>query len=166
MSFRLSLAVASALLAVAAPAAAKPKLAVGQPAPAFEAVTLEQQPFSLAAMKGQVVVLNYWATWCAPCKAEMPMLHRFYERHRQAGFAMIGITTEDSVPARMLKKLDGALAYPLATRAKGKPYAAIRSVPTSYVIDRRGVLRHIEVGAFDEAGFNAVILPLLAERAQ
>lgn len=92
------------------------------------------------------------------------MMNRFYRRFQKAGFAMIGVTTEDSVPAFKLKKLDAVLSYPLAARAKGKAYSAYDAVPTSYVIDRCGVLRHTQLGAFKEDEFNALILPLLAEK--
>lgn len=158
--------IAAILAAAPMSVAAKEKPVVGRPAPALTATTIDKQPFSLDALKGQVVVVNFWATWCAPCKAEMPMMDGFYKRYKQAGFEMIGITTRDSVPASGLKKLDAVLAYPLATRMQGKGYGAVKSVPTSYVIDRQGVLRHTQVGAFDEAEFNAVVLPLLAERAR
>ena len=161
MSCKLLTGFIAAGLAVASTSAdAKPK--VGQPAPALTATTIDTQPFSLEALKGHVVVVNFWATWCAPCKREMPMMDSFY---KQAGFEMIGITTMDSVPASGLKKLDAVLAYPLATRMNGRGYGAVKSVPTSYVIDRRGVIRHIQVGAFDDSEFNAAVLPLLAERA-
>ncbi|HZF43216.1 MAG TPA: TlpA disulfide reductase family protein [Sphingomonadaceae bacterium] len=153
------------LAAAAASSAPKDKLGVNQPAPAFSGRTFDKQDFTLGGLKGRVVVLNYWATWCAPCKAEMPMMDRFYRRHHASGFSMIGVTTEDSAPAFMLKKVDVALAYPLALRFKGSAYERTKSVPTSYVIDRRGVLRHIKVGAFAEDEFDALIMPLLAEKA-
>lgn len=160
----LALAFAALFLAPAA-AVAKGSPVVGKPAPPFTATTIDKLPFSLEAHRGKVVVLNYWATWCAPCKAEMPMMDVFYRRHQKAGFAMIGITTEGSVPIYKLKPLDAALAYPLAAKSKGGAYGKTDSVSTSYVIDRRGVLRHIQTGAFDEEEFDALLLPLLAERA-
>lgn len=152
------------LIVAAAPAAAKVK--VGQPAPAFTATTIDKQKLSLDNFKGQVLLLNLWATWCAPCKAEMPMIDRFYQRYNKAGFAAIGYTTEDSLPPYMLKKLDAVLSYPLAARFRGSTYGPLGGVPTSYVIDRKGVVRYAKSGSFDEAEFNALILPLLLEKAE
>ena len=164
MSFSSRLIVAAAVL-VAAPAMAAKKAKVGELASAFTATTIDKQKLWLEALTGRVVVLNYWATWCAPCKAEMPIMDRFYRRHKAAGFELIGITTEGSLPAYALKKLDAVLTYPLAARSKGPSYASFDSAPTSFVIDRRGVLREIKSESFDEDEFNALILPLLAETA-
>lgn len=158
-----AIACASVATLSAAPLHAAPKPVVGQPAPPFAVTTIDKQKISLESLRGQVVLLNYWATWCAPCKAEMPMMNRFHIRYKKAGFTMIGVTTEDSLPSYKLKKLDDALSYPLATRMKTRAYDGTGSVPASYVIDRLGVLRHIKVGAFDEDEFNALMLPLLAE---
>ena len=122
MSFRLKLACIALAVIAASPAASAPKnkTIVGQPAPPFAATTIDKQKFALDALRGKVVVINRWATWCAPCKAEMPMMDMFYRRHQKAGLAMIGITTEDSVPAFHLRKLDAVLSYPLATRARAR----------------------------------------------
>lgn len=158
------LALAASVL-IASPAAAAPKVKVGEPAPPFTATTIDKQKLSLDAFKGQVLLLNLWATWCVPCKAEMPMMDRFYKRYNKAGFAMIGYTTDDSLPPYMLKKLDAVLSYPLAARFKGSGYGALGGVPTSYVIDRKGVVRYAKAGAFNEAEFNALILPMLLEKA-
>jgi len=155
----------AALVLTAAPALADAKVKVGAPAPPFTATTIDKQKLSLDAFKGQVLLLNLWATWCVPCKAEMPMMDRFYQRYNKAGFAMIGYTTDDSLPPYMLKKLDAALSYPLAARFKGSGYGALGGVPTSYVIDRKGMVRYAKAGAFNEAEFNALILPMLLEKA-
>lgn len=158
-------ALAVAALAASTAVAGKP-IAVGQPAPSFTATTVDKQKLSIEGFKGQVLLLNLWATWCGPCKAEMPMMDRFYRRYNKAGFAMLGYTTEDSLPPAMLKKLDAVLAYPLAAKFKGSAYGVLGGVPTSYAIDRRGVVRYAKSGAFDESEFNALILPLLLEKAE
>lgn len=155
-------ALAAACVAVA-PVQAAPK--IGKPAPAFKATTMDQEEITLAALRGQVVVVNLWATWCGPCKREMPMMNSFYKRHKDKGFVILGVQTKDSVPAYKLKGVNEALAYPLAAKFRGGNYESLGGVPTTYVIDRKGVVRYAESGAFDAAEFNRLLLPLLAEPA-
>jgi cytochrome c biogenesis protein CcmG/thiol:disulfide interchange protein DsbE len=153
-------------IAAAAPAA-KPVVGatVGQPAPAATISTFDKRKIALADLRGKVVVLNFWATWCGPCKREMPMMSAFHHRYQDQGFEIFGVTTEDSLPPYMLKKLAAVLSYPLASRVSGNAYPILNGVPTSYVIDRSGNVRYAKAEAFDEADFAALILPLLREPA-
>jgi thiol-disulfide isomerase/thioredoxin len=127
--------------------------------------TYDKQKLKLRDLEGKVVVINWWATWCGPCKAEMPMMSAFHRRHKEEGFEIFGVTTEDSVPPRMLQRVSEALSYPLVLNFYGANYPILNGVPTSYVIDRHGIVRYAKAGAFDEAEFDAVILPLLHEPA-
>ena len=91
----------------------------------------------------------------------------YYRTHAAQGLAMIAVTTEDSLPKAMLRKLAAAMAIPLANhmRWQGRGYGPIGgAVPTSYVIDRAGTVRYAHAGAFDAASFAATIDPLLAEK--
>lgn len=136
---------------------------LGAPAPPFEVTTFDAQILTQAQLAGQVVVLNYWATWCAPCRAEMLVMDTYVRRHPRSGLSIFAIATEDSAPVFKLKPLAEALAFPLARRLKGRGYGLIAgAVPTSYVIDRDGLIRHARAGAFDTAGFDSLITPLLA----
>jgi peroxiredoxin len=142
------------------PALAAPR--IGQIAPNFEVTTLDGQTVTLAALRGQVVVLNFWATWCAPCKVELPLLDRFYRRRKSDGLAVLAVTTQDSLPLRTLKPVAKALAFPMVRSIRG-PYATMGAVPTNYVIDRSGVLRYARAGAFSEPDLDAILGPLLDE---
>jgi cytochrome c biogenesis protein CcmG, thiol:disulfide interchange protein DsbE len=138
---------------------------VGKPAHDFKLTTLEGQTVRLADLKGKVVVVNRWATWCTPCKAEMVAFENYMRAHPQSDLKIYAVTVELSVPSSKLKPLQGVLHYPLATGISGSAYRIMAGVPTSYVIDRAGVLRYAAAGAFDEASFGAFVEPLLAERA-
>jgi peroxiredoxin len=145
----------------AMPAAARPPI-VGQPAPPFEVTTFDGQKISLTDLRGQVVILNFWATWCTPCRQELPLLDTYYRLREDAGLRVVAVTTEDSAPLYMLKPLAAHLTMKLARHMRGN-YAPLEGVPTNYVIDRAGVLRYAKAEAFDLDSLNAVLVPLLSE---
>lgn len=161
---RFRTSIAAALMLIAAPgaayAAAKP--VVGAAAPDFELTLMDGSKVALADLKGQVVMLNFWATWCAPCREELPTLDAYYKVLRKNGLHVYAIMTEDSVPAYKLKALFNALTMPSARRIKG-PYSPLGAVPTNFVIDRAGKLRYAKAAAFDLDDLNALLVPLLNE---
>lgn len=159
---RLFLAPLTALLLLGA-APAKKTPTPGFAAPAFTLTTFDKRKVTLAEMKGKVVVINYWATWCAPCKAEMPMMHRYFKANQARGLEMFGVTTEDSVSKTQLKTVSALLSYPLSNRMTGNYGAIDNAVPSTYIIDRKGVVRHAKKGAYTEREFKAALDPLLAE---
>jgi thiol-disulfide isomerase/thioredoxin len=158
-------AIALAMLAMPGGAMAG-KAKVGEPAPSFQLTTYDKHKIKLADLQGKVVVINWWATWCGPCKAEMPMMSAFHQRYRNQGFEIFGVTTEDSVPPYQLKRVSEVLSYPLVLRFSGSTgYPILDGVPTSYVIDRHGIIRYAKAGAFSEQEMEQLILPLLREPA-
>jgi thiol-disulfide isomerase/thioredoxin len=155
----LRLLIATLALAPLAARAAEPK--VGMTAPNAQFTTVTGEKFDLASLRGQVVVINFWATWCGPCRQELPMLDAYYRTQKQHGLVVLAATTEDSLPEYQMKKLFAAMAITPLHRLRG-PYAPIRaSVPTNFVIDRAGVVRYAEPGAFSLDELNSVLVPLL-----
>jgi cytochrome c biogenesis protein CcmG/thiol:disulfide interchange protein DsbE len=137
---------------------------IGEAAPDFQVITLDGKKLTLADFKHQVLVINFWATWCKPCKQELPLLDRYYRLQEQAGLRVLAVTTEDSVPVSQLKGLAAALAIPMVRRFKGA-YGPLKGVPTNYVIDRDGILRYAQAGSFSLDDLNEILVPLLRTRA-
>jgi cytochrome c biogenesis protein CcmG/thiol:disulfide interchange protein DsbE len=136
----------------------------GEVAPPFKVTTFGGDTVSLEDLKGQVEVLNYWATWCAPCRVELPILNDYYRRHPRHDLKILAVTVEDSAPPSKLKLLAAQLNFPLIAKLSGKGYGRIKdAVPTSYVIDRAGIVRYAAAGAFTAESFENVVGPLLNE---
>jgi cytochrome c biogenesis protein CcmG, thiol:disulfide interchange protein DsbE len=159
---RVILVIAASAALFSAGIAAPREPPVDTAAPDFHVTTFDGSKFSLANFKGQVLVLNFWATWCAPCKKELPMLDAFYRLQKQAGLRVLAVTTDRSPPLSQLKALATALAIPVVRRFKGD-YGPLKGLPTNYVIDREGIVRYGKAGAFTLADMHAILEPLLRE---
>ncbi|WP_426258770.1 TlpA family protein disulfide reductase [Sphingomonas sp. DC1600-2] len=160
---KVALSGALALAAVALLGAGGPPK-VGDVAPPFELTLIDGSKVSSDALRGQVVVLNFWATWCGPCKKELPTLDTYYELQKTHGLKVFTIATEDSLPLFQLKKLFAVMHMPSARRIKGN-YPILSGVPTNYIIDRSGHVRYAKAAAFDLDSLNAELVPLLREPA-
>ena len=154
------MACAVLMAASAAPAAVK----VGERAPDFELTLIDGSKVRGSDLRGQVVVLNFWATWCGPCKIELPLLDTYYRLRKGNGLRVFAVATEDSLPVYKLKPLFAAMAIPSARRIKGS-FAAMGALPTNYIIDRAGVVRYAKPGAFDLDDLNGLLVPLLRDPA-
>ena len=151
------------MLACAGPATAK-RRAIGEPAPDAVLTLLDGTKLHLSDMRGQVVVLNFWATWCVPCRKELPLLDSYYNLQKQHGLRVYAVTTEGSVPNSQLKPLFKLLTIQ-PVRSIGGGYAPIGdAVPSNFIIDRAGKLRYARAGAFTLDELNAQLVPLLNEK--
>ena len=146
-------------------AAAQAGTDVGKAARDYTVTTMDNQKVTSAQLKGKVVVLNYWATWCTPCKAEMIAFEDYMRFHPNPDLKIFAVMTESDVPTSKLRPLAAVLHFPLATKLYGRGYGVKDGVPTSYIIDRAGVLRYAAAGAFSLQGFGEKVGPLLAEPA-
>jgi cytochrome c biogenesis protein CcmG/thiol:disulfide interchange protein DsbE len=135
---------------------------VGKPAPDFQIVTFDGTKVALSELKGQVVVLNFWATWCGPCKQEMPLLDAFYRGRSQFGLKMFAVATEDSLTPTQLMPVQKVVSFPMVKRFKGQ-YGNIKALPTNVIIDRQGIVRYARAGMFTLDSINRQLIPLLKE---
>ncbi len=120
---------------------------LGYLAPDFALPDLNGRMISLKALRGQPILLNFWATWCPPCRMEMPDLQRFYEQYGDQ-VAVIGINWSEDPPRvrRFLERYD--ITYPNALDRQGKAFVLYRltGVPTTFFIDEQGVIRGVWIG--------------------
>lgn len=133
---------------------------VGSVAPPMELTLVDGSKVNLADLRGKVVVLNFWATWCGPCKQELPLLDGYYRATQKHGLRVFAVTTEDSVPIAQLKRVFALMAIPAVRKLKG-PYEMLSGVPTNYVIDRGGRVVYAKAGAFELDDLNSILIPLL-----
>ncbi len=122
---------------------------VGASAPPLEGLVPVQgsAPLTLAGLRGKVVVLDFWASWCVVCRKTVPILNRWYERLEAQGVVVLGITTDPFATASRGISSFG-IRYPVAVDAEERASVAYgaSSLPTLYVLDRKGVVRAVEVG--------------------
>jgi peroxiredoxin len=135
------------------------------PAPELDLMDTDGNPVTLADYRGQVVLVNNWATWCPPCKAEMPELEAYYLAHRNTGFTIIGIDAGD--PAEEVKEfidLNG-ISFPMWLDPDGQALRAFMNngLPSSYVIDKTGTVRLAWTGGINQATLEKYVTPLLEE---
>jgi len=114
----------------------------GVPAPLFEAPDIFGKPHRLADYQGQVVLVNIWATWCGPCRKEMPKLDQLYREKKDQGFAVVGFSDEDQVVQRAFEERF-PVSYPLLLMSENVPslYRDIARYPAIFLIDRQGQLQ-------------------------
>ena len=120
----------------------------GQMAPAFTLKSLNDRNLSLHEHRGQVVMLNFWATWCGPCRQEMPALNALYEKYRDAGFVLFGINV-DADPdnaARMASRLKVTYPVLIDRDKKASMLYQVKAMPMTIIIDRDGKIRHVQKG--------------------
>ena len=139
------------------------------PAPGFQLSGRGGKSIDLSQFKGQVVMINFWATWCEPCRKEMPLLEDIYKKYKPMGFTLIGVNVEPKTgdPEGWLSKLPKPVTFPVAfdVDSKVSKLYKVKGMPTTVFIDRKGNVRevHISYKAGDENMYLSQIRSLLKE---
>lgn len=169
LSWRRAALCASALLALNGNASDEAGARVGAAAPELVVVQLDGRTFDLAKQRGKVVIVNFWATWCSPCRAEMPLLDSFYQRYRARGVELIGMSVDDAQDRAAVVRVMQQRSYPaaLAATAKANGFGPPLAVPMTWIVDRTGTVRaRLMAGsAVTEQTLTQAVVPLLPPAA-
>lgn len=154
----------ASLLCVEGCNSAAAEVALDHAAPPLVLTELNGDAFDLSQKHGKVVLVTYWATWCAPCKREMPILNSFYRRYRQRGLEVIGISADRPQDFAKMRKMSSAVAYPTATsdQISENGFGPPEGFPLTYVVDRNGVIRDKFIDVREQLLLD-VVLPLLPQ---
>lgn len=139
---------------------------VNFPTPELTLTDIQGFRRSLSDYRGQVVLVNLWATWCPPCKEEMPALQAFYERHAKNGFTIIAINDGDPEKDVIQFVKDYKLTFPVwldPTYIATEEAFNTRSLPTSFVIDRNGTIQLMWIGGISAEMLDKHVTPLILE---
>ena len=126
----------------------KPVATVGKPAPDFDTLDLDGKVWSLSKLKGKVVFVNFWATWCSPCREEMPSMQRLYTKLPKDKFEMIALFNNDKKPAVRNFVSQLGLTFPILSdehNFAGTKYG-LTGLPETFIVDKQGVIREKIIG--------------------
>jgi peroxiredoxin len=126
----------------------------GEEAPAYAAATLQGDTVSLASLRGSVVLLNFWATWCAPCRYETPYLQSLAEAHEAEGLRVVGVSMDTGDAGELIAEFveEYGVTYTILAdpQMRGMEIYQILGLPGTFLIDRDGTLRWMRYGPVDE----------------
>ena len=125
----------------------------GHPAPEFTLQTLEGDSLSLSDLRGKAVVLNFWATWCPPCQAEMPELQAAHDEYASGGLVVLGVNQAEDKATVQAFLDERNLTFPVAldSQYEASQRYQVNSLPSTFFIDRNGVIREIVIGQMNAA---------------
>jgi len=133
--------------------------AVGDTAPNFQTFTADGQQVELAELRGQTVLLNFWATWCGPCRIEMPEFQQAYEAYADEGFVIVAVNNQETSEQVNAFGEELGLTFPLAMDLRGsiQEIYGVRSYPSTYLIDENGVIIERHPGVLNVERIEAMI---------
>lgn len=134
--------------------------------PQFQYVSLRGEPLSTESLRGKVVLVNFWATWCLPCRVEMPALDAMHRRHADSGFVVVGLAV-DRVSTEQVRAFvaERGVSYPIAhvgPEAEAA-FGGVQGYPMSFLLDRTGRIRHRVIGPVAPVSLEPAVRRLLKE---
>ena len=139
---------------------------VGKPAPAFVLKNIKNKEVKLSDFKGKVCIVNFWATWCGPCRVEIPAFIALQSQYAHKGFSMIGISVDSGPEVVKTYANKNKINYPMlmADDAVKQNYGGIQGVPSTFVVDKKGIIRYTYLGVpGDKLVFQRHVEELLAK---
>ena len=136
------------------------------PVPDVAFTTLAGERFTTGDLRGQVVLVNFWATWCGPCRVEMPGFQDVYDSRKDRGFTIVGVAQDAGAPDLVRQFVrERGISYPVVagTPEIERAFGGVSMLPTSFLVGRDGRIRHVVRGIFLEATLAAAVDRLLAE---
>jgi len=145
--------------------AASDNSAARRPAADFQLTDLNGTPLSLSSLKGKVVLIDFWATWCPPCRMEIPHLKELYASYKGKGLEIVGLSIEEDAGAVKGFVQSNGIPYPvaLADAKLQQAYGGIRGIPTAFLVDKKGRIAKQLFGYTDKEVFDREIQKLLSE---
>ena len=118
------------------------------PAPDFTLKSNSGKNIKLSELRGQVVMINFWASWCGPCRQEMPLLDQLYQRYQPMGFTLLGVNVEEDSGAadKILKEIPVSFPVLYDNKSKVSESYQVQAMPSTFLIDRDGKLRYLHKG--------------------
>jgi peroxiredoxin len=164
---RLTSILATMLLASAGAAFAAAPVQAPAPAPDFSLAARDGGTVQLSSLKGQVVMINFWATWCGPCRQEMPLLEQLHAKYEPLGFTLLGVNVEPDSAAATIWLKGMPVTFPILFDTKNAvaEQFGVMGMPSSVFVDREGRVRYVHRGykPGDEAQYADLIRSLVKE---
>jgi len=133
-------------------------------APNFSLKTADGKTVELAKQKGKVVVVNFWATWCGPCRAEIPGFIEMYERYKSKGLEIIGVSLDQdgwNVVKPYVERMKVTYPVVVGDGALADAYGGIEAIPTTFIVDKNGNILNRHLGYLSKQAFEKIIKDLL-----
>jgi cytochrome c biogenesis protein CcmG/thiol:disulfide interchange protein DsbE len=136
-----------------------------EPAPEIDLLTLDGERFTLSALRGRPVLINFWATWCPPCRDEFPLLADAYNEHAADGLEIVGVLSKDLVDGGRAFAEDMGATWPMVDDPDQVAWDdyLIAALPTSYFVDPDGIVRAFSLGGFTQHGLDTLLARILPE---
>jgi cytochrome c biogenesis protein CcmG/thiol:disulfide interchange protein DsbE len=141
----------------------------GKIAPSLTAKLLNGKTFSTELARGEVVIVNFWATWCPPCRQEMPEFENYYQKHKYQGLRIIAVSLDDTSDVAKVREVmrDFSFEAALEGETHHKGYGRIWRMPLTFIIDRNGILRKdgwYGAAGIDQPMLEKIVTPLLEDK--